>query len=58
LSAGQDKIVLEIDGDQEFVNKILDAVKSFPESKWVEKKPVFKTRNRIGGRQPAVEAAF
>ena len=44
----QDKIVVEIDGDSDFADKIVDAVKSFPESSWVEKKPVFRTRNRVG----------
>ena len=44
----QDKIVVEIDGNSDFADKIVDAVKSFPESSWVEKKPVFRTRNRVG----------
>jgi hypothetical protein len=46
---------MEINGDSDFANKIVDAVKAFPESSWVEKKPVFRTRNRVG-RQAAPQA--
>eukprot|EP00292_Cryptomonas_paramecium_P014507 CAMPEP_0113679252 /NCGR_PEP_ID=MMETSP0038_2-20120614/10497_1 /TAXON_ID=2898 /ORGANISM="Cryptomonas paramecium" /LENGTH=130 /DNA_ID=CAMNT_0000597175 /DNA_START=12 /DNA_END=404 /DNA_ORIENTATION=- /assembly_acc=CAM_ASM_000170 len=45
-AASQDKILVEIDGDGEFSNKIVDALKSFPEISHVEKKPEFRTRNR------------
>ena len=44
--------MVEIDGDQDFANKIADAIKSFSEATWVEKKPVFRTRNRIGRPRP------
>jgi hypothetical protein len=51
----QDKLVLEINGESDFANKIVEAVKSFPECSWVEKKPTFHTRNRVG-HQVAPEA--
>ena len=46
----QDKLVVDITGDDNFVGKIETALQSFPETSFVEKKPVYRLHANRAGR--------